>query len=215
MQTRVSSKGQVVLPAPIRRKLGLRPGDELEACVKGGKVVMIPLRTRTVTSSLRKDSVTGLPVLSAGPGAPPLTSEQVLESLGQLSMRYLLDVNALIALGFLEHTFHGRVASWVRGLAGTASSELLTCSITELGFVRVLSQAPQYGFTVLRARAVMLRLRKSKTIRFGFIADDHDVSRLPSWETTAKRTIDGHLAELARAHEAVLATMEKEFPERT
>jgi len=32
-------------------------------------------------------------------------------------MTYLLDVNALVALGFLQHEFYGRVASWVRKLA--------------------------------------------------------------------------------------------------
>jgi AbrB family looped-hinge helix DNA binding protein len=30
MQTRVSSKGRVVLPSPVRRKLGLGPGDPLD-----------------------------------------------------------------------------------------------------------------------------------------------------------------------------------------
>jgi hypothetical protein len=28
-------------------------------------------------------------------------------------MKYLLDVNGLVALGFLQHDFHERVASWV------------------------------------------------------------------------------------------------------
>jgi hypothetical protein len=31
-------------------------------------------------------------------------------------VRYF-DVNALVALGFLEHQFHGRIALWVRSLA--------------------------------------------------------------------------------------------------
>ncbi len=66
-------------------------------------------------------------------------------------MKYLLDVNALVALGFLEHEFHERVARWVRRLAAKGTPELATCSITELGFVRVLAQAPQYGFTVFGA----------------------------------------------------------------
>lgn len=94
-------------------------------------------------------------------------------------MRYLLDVNALVALGFLEHVFHARMASWLRGLRVPATTELLTCSITELGFVRVLSQAPQYGFTVIQARTIMMKLKQSKAFHFGFIADNHDISRLP------------------------------------
>ncbi|PYX46369.1 MAG: hypothetical protein DMG79_16700 [Acidobacteria bacterium] len=31
MQTKISTKGQVVLPGPIRRRLDLRPGDPLDA----------------------------------------------------------------------------------------------------------------------------------------------------------------------------------------
>jgi uncharacterized protein len=53
-------------------------------------------------------------------------------------MTYLLDANALVALGFVNHEFHDRVVSWLRA---QNSSVLATCSITELGFVRVLAQA--------------------------------------------------------------------------
>jgi predicted nucleic acid-binding protein len=125
-------------------------------------------------------------------------------------MRYLLDVNALIALGFLEHAFHARVTAWIARLVATDEKpEFLTCSITELGFVRVLSQASQYGFTVDHARTVLLRLKKSRTVRFEFIADGHDVSKLPAWAATAKQTTDGHLAELAKAEGAVLASLDE------
>ncbi len=77
MQTRVSSKGQIVLPGPIRRKLGLRPGDQLDASVNRGQIVLTPRRPRTIKAAIRRDTITGLPVLSAGADAPPLTSEQV------------------------------------------------------------------------------------------------------------------------------------------
>ena len=42
MQTTLSSKGQVVLPGQIRRKLGLRSGDHLEIRVKNGEIVLTP-----------------------------------------------------------------------------------------------------------------------------------------------------------------------------
>ena len=54
-------------------------------------------------------------------------------------MKYLLDVNALVALGFGNHEFHARVAYWLRA---QQFPDLATCSITELGFLRVLVQAP-------------------------------------------------------------------------
>jgi len=84
METRVSTKGQVVLPGPIRRKLGLRAGDPLDAKVHRGRIVLTPRTVRKVKISIFADPLTGLPVLSAGPEAPPLTSDQVEEILSNL-----------------------------------------------------------------------------------------------------------------------------------
>lgn len=81
MQTKVSTKGQVVLPSPIRHKLGLRPGDPLDAKVEGGRIVLTPRRTRSKKVIIMIDRVTGLPVLSVGPDAPLLSSKQVEEIL--------------------------------------------------------------------------------------------------------------------------------------
>ncbi len=127
-------------------------------------------------------------------------------------MTNLLDVNALVALGFLEHEFHERMAAWVRASSAKETFELATCSITELGFVRVLTQAPQYGFTVLQARDLLLRLKSANVLTFRFLPDDHDISRLPTWVKTAKQTTDGHLSQLARAKGAILATLDRRIP---
>ena len=124
-------------------------------------------------------------------------------------MKYLLDVNALVALGLVHHEFHDRVARWVKGQRFPA---IATCSITELGFVRVLSQAPSYGLSVAQARSLLLRLKKADVLSFTFIADDHDIAHLPAWVKTAKQTTDGHLAQLASANGAVLATLDSKIP---
>ena len=128
-------------------------------------------------------------------------------------MTYLLDVNALVALGFLQHEFHERVAAWVRGLIARGNAELATCSITELGFLRVLAQAPQYGLGVSQARDLLMKLKAAKVMKFTFIPDDHDISRLPVWVKTAKQTTDGHLSQLARARGAILATLDRQIPQ--
>jgi len=83
MQTRISTKGQVVLPSTIRRRLGLRAGDPLDANVEGGRIVLTPRRTRSRKVRIVSDSITRLPVLSAGPNAPRLSSKQVEEILSQ------------------------------------------------------------------------------------------------------------------------------------
>ena len=124
-------------------------------------------------------------------------------------MIYLLDVNALVALGFINHEFHDRVASWVRS---HNSPNLASCSITELGFVRVLAQAPAYGFTVAQARTLLLRLKQARTSRLTFIPDEHDVSPLPGWVRAPKQITDGHLGKLASANGAVLATLDESIP---
>jgi len=123
-------------------------------------------------------------------------------------MTYLLDVNALVALGFANHEFHDRLASWVR----VQQAPLATCSITELGFTRVLAQAPAYGLTIAHARTLLLRLKRANASRFTFITDDHDISHLPTWVKTSKQTTDGHLVELARENGGVLATLDGRIP---
>jgi predicted nucleic acid-binding protein len=124
-------------------------------------------------------------------------------------VKYLLDVNALVALGFIHHEFHNRMATWVKA---QEFPEMATCSITELGFVRVLSQAPAYGFTVVQARTVLLRLKRAKILTFIFITDNHDISHLPAWVKSPKQTTDGHLVELARVSGAILATLDEKVP---
>ncbi len=98
-------------------------------------------------------------------------------------MKYLLDANALVALGFIHHEFHDRVTAWI---TAQQFPELATCSFTELGFVRVLSQAPAYGFTTVQARTALLRLKRAK-VPFTFITDAHDISHLPAWVKSPSR----------------------------
>lgn len=127
-------------------------------------------------------------------------------------MRYLLDVSALVAFGFFEHEFHQRVSGWARDVASAPETELLTCSITELGFVRVLSQATQYEATVSYARALLLQLKANEPVKFTFIPDQQDIAQLPLWVKTPKQITDGHLARLANAHNGVLATLDTKIP---
>ncbi len=124
-------------------------------------------------------------------------------------MTYLLDVNALVALGFLNHEFHQRIAHWI---IAENSPHLASCSITEIGFVRVLAQAPAYGFSVAQACTLLLRLKQARAIHLTFIADGHDVSHLPGWVKTPKQITDGHLVKLASANNAVLTTLDENIP---
>jgi AbrB family looped-hinge helix DNA binding protein len=81
MRTTVSTKGQVVVPSRIRRKLGLQPGDSLEARIEGQHIILTPRKIRQRNARIIRDPITGLPVLTAGPKAPKLTSTEVREIL--------------------------------------------------------------------------------------------------------------------------------------
>jgi predicted nucleic acid-binding protein len=124
-------------------------------------------------------------------------------------VKYLLDVNALVALGFIHHEFHNRMTAWIQA---ERFPPLATCSITELGFVRVLAQAPEYGFSVAQARTLLLRLKKTPRLAHTFIADGHDISHLPNWVKAPKQTTDGHLLQLAQANGSILATLDEKIP---
>ena len=125
-------------------------------------------------------------------------------------MRYLLDANVLIALGIFHHAFHDRVNAWALSVE---DAQLMTCSITELGFVRVAAQAPDYGFTVLQAQTLLNHLKTKNIMPLTFLHDGIDIARLPVWVKTPKQTTDGHLAQLANANDAVLATLDEGIPD--
>lgn len=48
---RVSTKGQVVIPLPVRKQLGIKPGDEL--IIVGGENEAILMKARRYAESLR------------------------------------------------------------------------------------------------------------------------------------------------------------------
>ena len=124
-------------------------------------------------------------------------------------MKYLLDVNVLIALGIFHHSFHDRVNAWALSLE---KAQLMTCSITELGFVRVAAQAPDYGFTVMQAQTLLNSLKTKSKMPLTFLPDGVDVAQLPAWVKSPKQTTDGHLLQLASAHGAALATLDERIP---
>jgi len=128
-------------------------------------------------------------------------------------MKYLLDVNALIGYGFDEHTFHSRVSSWAKNFMRVDNTEFVTSPITELGFVRVLSQVPAYGITVENALHLLAKVKETSPVNITFIPDDHGVCLLPAWVKTAKHTTDGHLSQLAKSNGAILATLDENIPD--
>ena len=127
-------------------------------------------------------------------------------------MIYLLDVSALLAFGLREHLFHERVATWVRTFEIQEEVKFATCAITELGFLRILTQASSYSFTIAQGKLLFSQLKLTKGLRFSFLAYNQGVEDLPLWVNGPKQITDGHLLGLARAHGAEMATLDERVP---
>ena len=126
-------------------------------------------------------------------------------------MKYLLDVNALLALLLMEHVFHGRTQAWTKSLPKTPRPVLLTCPLTELGFIRIASQPSAFGFSIAGSRSLLAQA-KSGAGGLRFIEDGLSGIDLPAWVAKSAHVTDGYLSELAKAKGAVLATLDAGIP---
>ncbi len=81
MQTKISSKGQVVLPVAVRHQLNLKAGDHLEVLLEGDEVTLRPVKRGKHKGRIVKNPITGLPAVTFGPGAPIITNEMVAKLL--------------------------------------------------------------------------------------------------------------------------------------
>ncbi len=48
MLTRLSSKGQLVIPSSVRKALGLRPGSQFHLRLEGDKIILEPIRASPI-----------------------------------------------------------------------------------------------------------------------------------------------------------------------
>jgi predicted nucleic acid-binding protein len=125
-------------------------------------------------------------------------------------MKFLLDVNLLVALGHTGHVHHGRASRWLKSLS-PADETLGTCAITELGFVRVSVQAGLQP-DVVSARSALAKMKRSCPVKFEFHADTLGVDRMPAYVKRPADLTDGHLLELAKQGGASLATLDGRIP---
>ena len=98
-------------------------------------------------------------------------------------MKYLLDVCALIALGYRSHVHNQRVERWAVGVRRemTEPVSFASCAITELGFIRIGSANTNARFAHDVGTARMLLRRTKLRLPFVFIADDLGAEQLPPW----------------------------------
>jgi len=125
-------------------------------------------------------------------------------------VRYLLDVNLLVALAAPRHVHHGRTHAWLAGI-----SSWLTSPVTESGLVRVLTTPAAMGEPVPMARALELLRALHAHPGHGFLADDATAAdpRISYARLASRRDVtDVHLVDLAARHGVVLATLDRDIP---
>jgi predicted nucleic acid-binding protein len=118
-------------------------------------------------------------------------------------VKYLLDVNALIGWHHADSPHHFPFHAWADQIG---RNSLHTCAHTELGFIRVSMQA--FAYSLEQAQQA---LAATKTECGGFVAEAPS-PRLAAWASSAGRTTDAYLAQLAAAHGLTLATFDRRIP---
>ena len=122
-------------------------------------------------------------------------------------MKYLLDVNVLVAWGWSDHVDHERTAAWIASTGKRKAAKLLTSAIPELGFVRISVQRTAGHVTVKEASETLAGMVAALGTRHALLADDQGARHFPEWCSSASRTTDAHLLRLAATHGAQLATL--------
>jgi AbrB family looped-hinge helix DNA binding protein len=81
IRSRLSTKGQLVIPARLRKALNLRPGEQVEMELEGRALI---LRRQSQRAARLRRGKSGRPVLVAAQRAPVMTTESVTALLAEL-----------------------------------------------------------------------------------------------------------------------------------
>src|SRR2546423_3241652 len=92
-------------------------------------------------------------------------------------MKYLLDVNALLAGALAKHPQHADAFAWLGG------KSVVLCPVSELGFLRIGTKKKAINLTMKDAREALLRFCSERTAER--ISDD-----LPPLDSKASKSED-------------------------
>jgi len=118
-------------------------------------------------------------------------------------MRYLLDVNALIAWRHANAHGHTAFHGWAKA---QGYRNLATCAHAELGFIRVSMQV--FQLSLAEAQAALAAIKRQTG---GFVAEAPSPN-LPSWSVQPRQTSDAFLMQVAASAGLALATFDADIP---
>jgi predicted nucleic acid-binding protein len=114
-------------------------------------------------------------------------------------VKYLLDVNCLLAAIWTTHANHAQADAWVRG------KQLATCPISELGFLRISTHPKALNSDMASARELL----KDFLSKHGVQSLPADLPALQSHSSKSEAVIDNYLADLASSKGMKLATLDR------
>jgi len=116
-------------------------------------------------------------------------------------MKYLLDVNFLIAAILDSHAQHEAADKWLGG------KSMATCPLSETGFLRIVTHPKIYGVSMPVAREALSDfISRHEPL---FVPDD--LNALKSSAQNSAQVTDFYLADLALAHGMKLATFDTDI----
>lgn len=122
----------------------------------------------------------------------------------------LPDVNVLVALAWPNHLHHRAARSW---FTANRDEGWATCSITQIGFVRLSANSKVTDATATAADAVAVLGRLVDMGHHRYFVDDIDllVSDDDSMALVQgyRQVTDAHLLAVARRHDAALVTFDR------
>ena len=114
-------------------------------------------------------------------------------------MKYLLDVNVLLASIWSSHPNHQKAFSWLEG------KNIVLCPLAELGFLRISTNRKAINAPMEKTRKLLEEFASERNVER--ISDD--LSPLDSSPTASEEVTDLYLADLAAKHDCRLVTMDK------
>ena len=113
-------------------------------------------------------------------------------------MKYLLDVNVLLAAIWSNHSLHSETFAWLNG------KSIVLCPLAELGFLRISTNRKVIGAPMADARNLLEKFaaeRKAERIT-------DDLPALDSKAGVSEEVTDHYLADLSAKHGLKFATLD-------
>jgi len=128
-------------------------------------------------------------------------------------MRYLLDINLIIALMDPDHVFHQRAHDWW----GEGGKPWASCPLTENGFIRITASAAySQGKTATVLEMASRHLAFAKNSDHQFWADDFSITDPSLFDhaltLSSKHLTDLYLLEMATRNGGCLVTFDRNIP---